>query len=98
MVNLLRLIVLFALIYFLYRLFKGFFLSPEPKVGCPQGREVIGDGEDLVEDPNCHRHLPVSQAYKTFIDGQTAFFCSRKCCEQYRSESETIKKTNHQDE
>lgn len=92
MLNLIRLIVLFALAYFLYRLFKGFFLSSEPRVGNPLERGAIGKGEDLVEDPHCHRYLPMSQAYRTSVDGEEVFFCSQDCCNQYHSEKDLKKK------
>ncbi len=84
MVNLLRLVVLFFVIYFLYKIFKGFFLASDKKAGNPSLSESTGKGEDLVEDPYCHRYLPMSQAYRESIEGVDVFFCSRKCSEQYK--------------
>ena len=86
MLNLIRFIVIFFLIYLLYRLFKGLFLSAGPKITSPSKSEGIVKEEDLVEDPYCHRYLPVSQSYKATIDGRDVFFCSEKCHEQYISE------------
>lgn len=86
MVNLIRLIAFLLLAYFLYKLFKAFFLASDPKGGNPPERGAIGKGEDLVEDPHCHRYLPLSQAYRTSIDDQDVFFCSKECCEKYLSE------------
>jgi YHS domain-containing protein len=91
MVNVIRLMVLFGVIYFLYRLFKAFFLTSEPKVENTLDREKIGKGEDLIEDPYCRRYLPMSQAFMTSIDGKTVYFCSRGCCEQYLSEKDLKK-------
>jgi len=88
MVNLIRLFVLFLVIYFLYKVFKGFFLSSDIKAGNPSLGESAGKGEDLVEDPYCHRYLPMSQAYRTSLDGADVFFCSRECSEQYRSQKD----------
>jgi len=91
MINLIRLIVVSLLIYLLYKLFKGVFLSSGPKIGNASQREGVGKGEDLVEDPYCHRYLPMSQALKISINDQTVFFCSKKCCEQYKSEKDLKK-------
>lgn len=84
MVGLIRLIVLFGILYFLYRLFKGFFLSAETKTGNRPLTESQVKGEDLVKDPHCHRYLPMSQAFRTSIDGNDVFFCSQECCNQYK--------------
>lgn len=86
MVNLIRLIAFLLLAYVLYKLFKAFFLTSEPKSGNHSERGALEKGEDLVEDPYCHRYLPLSQAYRTSIDDQDIFFCSRECCEKYLSE------------
>jgi YHS domain-containing protein len=78
----LRLIVGMIVIYLLYKLIrKGF-----PAVGGKPGSARIqtpADGEELVEDPHCHAYVPVSQAFRTEIDGKTVYFCSQKCLEQY---------------
>jgi YHS domain-containing protein len=91
MVNLLRLVVLFLVIYFLYKIFKGFFLSSDTKAGKPTIGESLVKGEDLVQDPYCHRYLPMSQAYRQTIEGEDVFFCSRECCEQYKAHKDSSK-------
>ena len=88
MLNLIRLVVLFLVIYFLYKVFKGFFLSSDTKAGNKSLGESAGKGEDLVKDPYCHRYLPISQAYRASIDGADVFFCSRECCEQYKAQKD----------
>ena len=91
MLNIFRLIVVLFLIYLLYRLFKGIFLTATPKInGATQSRSAA-EGEDLVEDPNCHRYLPMSQTYRATIDGRDVFFCSKQCHEQYNSEKDLKK-------
>jgi YHS domain-containing protein len=72
--------VLFYLVYKLIR--KGF-----PAVGGKPGPAKIKNpaaGEELVEDPECHAYVPVSQAFRMEIDGKMVYFCSQKCLEQYR--------------
>lgn len=85
MFNIIRLIVLFAVIYFSFKLLKKIFLSSHTKADNPSVSQDAGKGEDLVEDPYCHRYLPMSQAYRTCVDGEEVFFCSEKCSEKYKS-------------
>jgi uncharacterized protein len=79
----LKLVVGFIVIYLLYKLIRTAF----PAVGGKSGAAKIKSpaaGEELVEDPHCHTYVPVSQAVRTEIDGETVCFCSRNCMEQYR--------------
>lgn len=79
----LKLIIGIVVIYLLFRLIrKGF-----PNVGgksAPANIKSHAGGEELVEDPECHAYVPVSQALTREIDGKRAYFCSQKCLEQYR--------------
>jgi uncharacterized protein len=84
MFNLIRLAVLFLVIYILYKVFKGLFLSTDRKAGNPSLEKNAARGEELVEDPHCHRYLPMSQAHRASVDGEDLFFCSRECSEQYK--------------
>ena len=78
----LRWVIGIIVIYLLYKLIrKGF-----PAVGGKQGPAKIpkpAASEELVEDPYCHAYVPVSQAFRTEINGKTLYFCSQKCLEQY---------------
>jgi YHS domain-containing protein len=79
----LRWIIGIIVIYLLYRLIRKSF----PAVGGKPGSARIqtpAAGEELVEDPQCHAYVPLSQALRTEIDGKTVYFCSQKCLEQYR--------------
>jgi uncharacterized protein len=79
----LRLVIGIIVVYLLYRLIRTGF----PKVGgkpAPANIKSPADGEELVEDPECHAYVPVSQAVRMEIDGETSYFCSQKCLEQYR--------------
>ena len=85
MFNLIRLVVLGVVIYFLGKFLKRLFLSSHSKAGNPSVSEDAGKGEDLIEDPCCHRYLPMSQAYRASVDGEDVFFCSEQCCEKYKN-------------
>jgi YHS domain-containing protein len=79
----LKLVIGIVVIYLLFRLIrKGF-----PQVGGKPAQANIKSpaaGEELVEDPECHAYVPVSQALTREIDGEKVYFCSQKCLEQYR--------------
>jgi YHS domain-containing protein len=79
----LKLVIGIIVIYLLAKLIrKGF-----PAVGGkprPAKIKTPDVGEELVEDPQCHAYVPVSQALRTEIDGKMVYFCSRKCLEQYQ--------------
>ena len=78
----LRWVIGIVLIYLLYKLIRTAF----PAVGGKPGPAKIKNPaavEELVEDPLCHTYVPLSQAFRTEIDGKTVYFCSQKCLEQY---------------
>jgi uncharacterized protein len=91
MMGLMRIIVLLSIFYFIYRLFKGFFLNNATKTGNKPLNETLTKGEDLVEDQHCHRYLPLSQALRTDIDGNEVFFCSQECYDQYKKDKNLTK-------
>jgi YHS domain-containing protein len=79
----LRLVIGIIVVYLLYRLIQTGF----PKVGgkrAPANLKESTAGEELVEDPECHTYVPISQAFVAEIDGKKLYFCSQKCLRQYR--------------
>lgn len=79
----LRLLIGAVVIYLLYRLIR----TGRPKVGGKPSPANIRDtaaGEELVEDPECHAYVPVSQALRREINGEYVYFCSQKCLDRYR--------------
>jgi YHS domain-containing protein len=86
MINIIRLAVLVLVFYLLYKLWKGIFLTRETPKNNPAVTGQPERGEELIEDPFCHRYIPASQAYRSTVDGQAMFFCSEECCEHYKSE------------
>lgn len=80
-----RAAIFLILIFLLYKVLKSFQenrLVKDKEEGNASPRIV---GEDLVEDPVCHRHIPVSQAYKKDIAGKAYYFCGKDCLEKYTS-------------
>lgn len=68
-------------LYLFYRLARTW-----KRVGAPPKAQPIARGEDLVEDPYCHTYVPMTHTRKVQIDGETVYFCSEKCLEQYKAE------------
>jgi YHS domain-containing protein len=84
------LLVLFVL-YLLYRVTKGILRLANKKSDRSPERPPPLKGEDLVEDPYCHTYVPISDAYRETIEGQTMHFCSRECSEKYKQKMEAEK-------
>ena len=87
--NPLRILILGALFYILYRLLFGTAkktVSGDRKP--PSGSETI-DRDVLVEDPVCHVYVPQGQAVSCQKDGQIFYFCSDKCCKIFLSEKDS---------
>ena len=81
----LRLLILAALGYILYRLLFG------PKPVSPQGAAppaAAGRPADdlLVEDPICHTYVPQQGAESLVVGGTTYYFCSPECRKKFQSE------------
>lgn len=79
-----KLLIGVVVLYLIYKLLR----KSTPAVGAKTGPAKIPNpeaGEELVEDPQCHAYVPVSQAVCAQIDGKKVCFCSRKCLEQYRN-------------
>lgn len=79
-----RFIIIMLLTYLAYKFIMGVFIKKGN-----QHRHIPGkpgrtaNGEDLVEDPNCHTYIPLSNAIKTSVQGKAVYFCSKKCLEEY---------------
>lgn len=81
-----RFLVFIILIYLLYKIFKTIRQLKLAKVNNYQFKSSPARGEDLVEDTACHTYIPLSQAYRKEIFGNTHYFCSKRCCEKYELE------------
>lgn len=85
--NIIKLVIIAGLLYLAYRVYR--FLSAPTKKAEPKVlRRKEVKGVDLVEDPMCHTYIPLSNVYKKVVrdDGETVYFCSQKCFDQYKSQ------------
>ena len=79
----LRLVIGIIVVYLLYKLVRTAFPKVDGK-RAPANLKASTAGEELVEDPECHTYVPISQAFPAVIDGKKLHFCSQKCLKQYR--------------
>jgi uncharacterized protein len=77
-----RLIILFILIYILYRLLKGVFKMG----GKNYHKDSAGMISEMVQDPYCKTYIPRGEAYRKVLDGREIFFCSKECAEKFELE------------
>jgi len=83
--KMIRLVVAVIIVYLIYRLAKTFFLpSGRTSESFPKSPASI-EGEDMVKDPYCNTYIPLSEAYKASVNGETLYFCSRECFEKYKT-------------
>jgi YHS domain-containing protein len=75
-------IIYLVLIMIAIRILKGIGASLSGK------DEVAAvSGEEMVKDPNCDTYIPKSDAIKKKVGGETCYFCSNKCLEEYRNKT-----------
>jgi YHS domain-containing protein len=80
----LRIILIAAVLYFLYRILKGIFVQ--------KTREVRGSGgqiiDELVQDPQCKLYIPSRTSVKRVITGRDYSFCSEECANRFQQSKE----------
>lgn len=78
-----RVIVFIVLFFLIYRVVKSMKRARLERSDSAHVIHPSASGEDLIEDPVCRKHIPVSQAYTKEIAGKTYYFCSKECCEKF---------------
>lgn len=78
-----RIIVIGIVLILAYLLLKK-FLFPSGRIADRRRDERKIRGENLVEDPQCHIYVPVSEAYRVSMEGKTLYFCSKECYRKFR--------------
>ena len=80
----LRLFVLAALFYLLYRLLTSGKKDQHKVGGEAENSNRIDDV--LVEDPVCHTYIPKGTATSFALNGETYYFCSNDCLKKFKAE------------
>lgn len=79
---LIRIIILAAVAYLIYRLlWKRKPPAPPGERGPERGREDV-----LVQDPWCKTYVPRRQALSLEHDGEVSYFCSKECRDRFLAE------------
>jgi YHS domain-containing protein len=78
-----RVIVFIILIYLIFRVIKSIKRVRLARGDSARDIHPRASGEDLIEDPVCRTHIPVSQAYTKEIAGKIYYFCGKECCEKF---------------
>jgi YHS domain-containing protein len=78
-----RIIVIGIVLILVYLLLKK-FLFPSSRIDDRRRDDRRIKGEELMEDPQCHTYVPVSEAYRVTVDGKTLYLCSKACYKKFR--------------
>jgi YHS domain-containing protein len=82
-----RLLILALLLYIIYRVIRSYFGSGqkmrEEKIR--KGNEA-GVIDEMVQDPICKTYIPLREAKRRVFDGETYFFCSDQCADEFEKE------------
>ena len=79
--GLMKIFLIFFLIYILYSLIKKVFLSSSKLSGRDSSSGVISE---MVQDPFCKTYIPRNEAYRIVLSGEELLFCSKECAEKYK--------------
>ncbi|MFZ0134133.1 MAG: hypothetical protein WAK95_16460 [Desulfobacterales bacterium] len=80
----LRLLIIVALVYLLYRVFTRWMLGHSPLSGKTVDHRDAGAIDDvMVKDPQCEVYFPKRKAVQARIDGRDHFFCSTECRDRF---------------
>ncbi len=78
-----RFLILAVLFYILYRVLFG---GKKKVSGKPE--ELAANEDILMEDPVCHTYVPQSSSIKTEKNGKMYYFCSQKCCDEFKKDQQ----------
>ena len=83
----LRLLIIAALIYLLYRAFNSWLMKHLPtSKESPTNRNAREIDDVMVKDPQCQAYFPKRKAVRLTTDDQELYFCSEECRDTYMLE------------
>ena len=77
----LKLLFFGILAYFVFRFVRKVRLSG----GGDRGNAASGPVDEMVQDPNCLTYIPKGSAIRKSVGGETHFFCSQACVDEFQS-------------
>jgi len=81
-----KLVVLSVLAYAAWWIVRGILgrFKTDERTDAKSKSDGSSPAQDvLVEDPICHTLVPKHQAIRLRKDGETYYFCSDKCCDNF---------------
>ena len=80
----LRLLIIGALVYLLYRVFTRWMVGHSASSGGAVNHRDAGAIDDImVKDPQCEVFFPKNEAVRARIGGRELFFCSTECRDKF---------------
>lgn len=80
-------LILIALIYILYRIAKAWIIE-NMKIGqdgaVSKSKQNENADDVMIKDPQCGVYFPQRDAVTLKHGGQTLYFCSEKCRDEYK--------------
>ena len=76
----LKFLILGLLAYFVFRFVRKSLFSG----GRRHENADAGPVEPMVQDPNCLTYIPRSTAIRKTVNGETYFFCSQACVDEFK--------------
>ncbi len=86
-----RLLILIAIVYLVYRLVKSWMMKNLPSTGNTISDRTTSEIDDvMVKDPYCEVYFPKRKGVHLRTDGEDLYFCSQECRGKY-IEAKSIK-------
>ena len=76
----LKILIFGVLAYVIFRFVRKMFLPD----GRGHGNTDAGPVDEMVQDPVCLTYIPRSGAIKKIVNGETYFFCSQACADEFK--------------
>ena len=85
-----RLIIIIALGYILYRALKSWILKSGPPIEQGDRRTAAGHIDDvMVKDPYCEVYFPKRKGVVLKKNGEQLLFCSENCRDKYLAQKDS---------
>jgi YHS domain-containing protein len=78
-------LILIFLMYMAYRIIKRMLLEQDNRnKDYPVGKRDDQSADVMIKDPECGVYFPQREGISLRVDGETLYFCSEKCRDEYK--------------
>lgn len=74
-----KILIILAIIYFVYRHFKNKMLGDMGMDGGQRQKEPTNADDVMIQDPECGVYFPLREGVPGMVNGESLKFCSTKC-------------------